>query len=115
MESWNGIPLIKSLIDHYDVELVVEKIFDEELIIRYRGVWYLLVNNGGEINVEKINASESRPFPTVYMSESLNAETLMYRLFAVLRGELIDYQRREAVFTVVEKPKRKKGRGRKTA
>lgn len=96
-DSWYAIPQIRKAIRQYkDIEVIQTK-WDGTIIIRYKSIWYTLTDNGGEVNVEKINSPELRPFPTVDSKDgSLNTETLMYRLFKVLNGEEIDYQHRES-------------------
>lgn len=96
-DSWYAIPQVKSVLNQYKgLALVAERSWNKSLIISYNHVHFFIDDNGGEINVQKVNSPDVRPFPTTGKGlESLNTETIMYRLLAVLKGEEIDYSRRE--------------------
>jgi hypothetical protein len=57
-------------------------------------VW-TLTDNGGEINVERINEPDTlRSVAATYWSAKLNAATLAYRVACAMRGDAIDYEYR---------------------
>lgn len=92
-DTWNGIPHIKPVINFYkDMKFIIDTIEGKSFIVSYKDVWYELNDNGGEINIHKINdPAYYAEFPTTSNKHNLNADTLMYRLLATLNGETIDY------------------------
>jgi len=58
-----------------------------EWLVHDYGTWYWLNDNGGEVNVSRVN---SGALP-VSVPEILQAATMAYRIACVLRGEPIDY------------------------
>ncbi len=65
----------------------------------YSGKWFMLSDNGGEVQVGLINQSTADawfvetgvPF-THFSGEPVTAETMAYRIACVMRGEPIDWQ-----------------------
>ena len=62
-----------------------------EALVAYKGVFFFVWDNGGEVGVQEVNSDDSRFFPPHWHDEPLNVDTLAYRLICCLRGEEIDY------------------------
>lgn len=62
--------------------------------VSYKGVIYSLADNGGEINVERVNWEFSGAAPMYWHDELLNPETMMYRVLALMKGDEVDWQLR---------------------
>lgn len=88
----NAVTTIKPLLNHYTDMQVVCEVRTGELIVSYKGEWYELVDNGGEIVVTKINSGFIGEFPTTWFETELDGHTLINRLLSVLNGEPIDYR-----------------------
>ena len=62
------------------------------IVVKYNDRWYTLCDNGGEINVEAVNLTETlRSVPYISNADTLTTGTMLYRLLAAMRGEEIDY------------------------
>ena len=61
------------------------------VIVGFRGQWYTLHDNGGEVSVERINADDTHRDVPVSENYDETIERLGYRLLACLRGEPIDW------------------------
>jgi hypothetical protein len=64
----------------------------EPLIIIDFGGWWLFHDNGGEINVEKINSGDIvRSISYTSNRHKVDTMTMAYRLLATMRGDEVDY------------------------
>lgn len=54
--------------------------------------YWLLTDNGGEVNVERVNDPESmRSVPLTFFGTQLDPGTVAYRIACVMAGDSIDY------------------------
>lgn len=74
----------------------------EDQSIRWNSYeWFILSNNGGEINVEPINHEERlRSVPYTHMSYSLTAETIAWRLWCAMSNQEIDWNYNDMVSVI---------------
>lgn len=57
--------------------------------------YWLLTDNGGEVNVERVNCPETmRSVPLTWFGKQLDAATIAYRIACVMLDAPIDYELR---------------------
>ncbi len=61
------------------------------VIVEFHKDWYTLVDNGGELNIEKINFGNSIRSIPYYHTPPITIGTMVYRVLAAMRGEEVDY------------------------
>lgn len=62
------------------------------LVVEREGSWWQVADNGGELNVQRINDSASLvSIASTAHGASVDGETMAYRVAMVLRGEKFDY------------------------
>lgn len=54
--------------------------------------WIAFSDNGGEFNVSKINAGETKSVPYTVWGGMLDGGTMAYRVACAIRGDGIDYE-----------------------
>lgn len=87
---------IETLVAYCNIKLVahLENFIIIELPFSHQYAWYTLCDNGGEVNVEKINFLESL-ISVGYSSTqqpALAAEMMAYRIWCACTGQRIDYE-----------------------
>ena len=64
-------------------------------LVHVAGVYWLVIDNGGELMVERVNSGKpGRAVPLTWHELPLNEATVAYRIACVLRGRDIDYRER---------------------
>lgn len=53
--------------------------------------WHLIGDNGGEINIYRINHYHVAAIPFTHRHEYIDADTMAYRIAKAIRGEIIDW------------------------
>ncbi len=62
-------------------------------IIEWKGDWYCIHDNGGELNIEKINFDETlQSIPYESNLITIDTLTMVYRVLRYLNNEPIDYK-----------------------
>tara|TARA_R100001460_G_scaffold27881_3_gene55893 strand:+ start:269 stop:601 length:333 start_codon:yes stop_codon:yes gene_type:complete len=67
---------------------MARKLTNGEHLVSVLGVWWWLNDNGGEVNLRRVNVDR---LPTSVAAEGMNEATVAYRLAFVMRGEPVDY------------------------
>jgi len=72
---------------------IVTNLSPRTAIVSYAGEWWIIHDNGGELNIEKINIPNTlRSIPYTSTSFVMDTMTMVYRTLRVLKGEDIDWQ-----------------------